>query len=419
MCSQEKQQKTQQIQMNKLFKSFFGMSAVLLLATSCYAQKKAINTAEYELNAGQPENFVTAKEEIDKAYANPTTSNDPRMWLIRSMVYSRIFDLKGNELLKPLSAEAGLISATSMVEFWKTTMKVKPEDLETGGFWTANAFGASYNESVGVLESKNYNKAIDYYKANIALFAKLDTATVNALERQQITPKYLTEKLAYIASQSSDSKVKIEVLQEIVDGGSISPMVYESLSRAYLEKGDTIGGERIVREGLKKAPGDNNMFQVLVNFFVTIHQEERLFEDVNKQIEAAPDSKLYYTRGFLNEKKGDYDKAVSDYRESVKLDEWNYDANFNLGLALIKYESNKLYAAKAEKGANRADIDAKLKALFMESRGFLERAAENKNYGIEDQLNIYKALKSTSLEIGDKDSVTKYEDMIKALEASR
>ncbi|MBL7811867.1 MAG: tetratricopeptide repeat protein [Bacteroidetes bacterium] len=406
--------------MNNALRNWMTLSLVATAAMSCGAQNKAINTAEYELNAGTPENFVTAKEEIDKAYANPTTSNNPRMWLVRSQVYSSIFDKKGNELLAPLSADAGYTAAYSMMQFHKSPEKKKAEDIETAGPWTTNAFSVCYNESISVIEAKKYTRAIDYYKVMLYLYDKLDTQSVNALERQTLTKKYLTEKLAYLAAGCDDQKLKVEVLQEIVDGGSKLPAVFESLSKAYLEKGDTATGEKIVREGLKRAPSDPVMFQVLVNFFVTIKKEEKLYEDVTRQIEAAPDSKLYYTRGYLNEKKGDYDKATADYKKAVEMDEWNYDANFNYGLALLKYESNKLYDAKSKaKPADKPGIDAQLKKLFTDARSYLERAAENKSYDVNDQLNIYKAMKSANLELDDKEGVAKCDEMIKALEASK
>jgi len=83
------------------------------------------------------------------------------------------------------------------------------------------------------------------------------------------------------------------------------------------------------------------MFQVLVNFFVGIKQEQRLYADVDRQIGIEPNSRLYYTRAYLNENQAKYDAAIADYRKAVEMDEFNYDANFNLGLSLMKYESRK------------------------------------------------------------------------------
>ena len=159
------------------------------------------------------------------------------------------------------------------------------------------------------------------------------------------------------------------------------------------------------------------MFQILVNFFVSIKQEQRLFNDVDRQLGIDPNSRLYYTRAYLNENQGRYDAAIADYRKAVELDEFNYDANFNLGLGLMKYESRKLYDKRsAAVGAKKKLVDEELKMLFTDAKKYLERALDNVDYSTADQINICKALKSACLEIGDTAGVEKYTSLIKGME---
>ena len=96
----------------------------LLLATVCMsmsamAQKRSINTAEFALESGNPDDLIIAIEEIEKARQNEKTNNAARMWLIRSKVYSTVFDKKGNELIKPFSKMSGMKSAESILKFEK------------------------------------------------------------------------------------------------------------------------------------------------------------------------------------------------------------------------------------------------------------------------------------------------------------
>lgn len=405
--------------MNKQLKLWMLAGVIASSFLQLSAQKKAVSSAEYLLSSNTPESILEAKGEIDKAALHETTKDHPHMWFVRSMVYSRVFSKKGNEMLAPVSEKSGYIAGYSMMQFWKSPTKNRDDEEMAADYETANSFSATFNESGALFEKKDYNSLLEYYKIILFLYDKLDTGTSNYLELQKINKKTLTETLASIAVNSKDDAVRVEVLQELVDAGSTLPAVYEGLSNIYMSKGDTAKAESIIRTGLAKSNNDDAMFQVLINHFVSRNRVDLLFADVNKQIELSPGSKLYYTRGYLYEINGDIDNAMLDYRKAIELDEFNYDANFNLGLALLKYESNKLYDQKVKANAEgKKKIEEQLKSLFKEARGYLEMASQNKDYSVQDQLNIYKALKTAALELDDKEGAAGYDDMIKALEAS-
>ena len=237
------------------------------------------------------------------------------------------------------------------------------------------------------------------------------------LANNKMTKESLTETYAQVASLHSDKATKISILQGLVDKGNTVPAVVEGLSKAYLSIGDTVKAENCIRTALAASNNDDAMFQVLVNFFVGIKQEQRLYADVDRQIGIEPNSRLYYTRAYLNENQAKYDAAIADYRKAVELNEFNYDANFNLGLGLMKYESRKLYDKRsAAIGAKKKLVDEELKMLFMEAKKYLERALDNVDYSTADQINICKALKSACLEIGDTAGAERYAALIKGME---
>lgn len=408
------------MKMNKLIFKGISVVAITLFAGQLAAQKSEVNSAQYNIESpnASVESVLDAKMSIDKALVHPTTSDYFKMWLYRAIVYTRVYENRENELLKNVAGNAGYISAYSMMRFWQST-GAKKMDIETGIIETRNSFGVAFNEASDVVDKKLYDSAVKYYQVLLFLHGKMDTADVNALERNSITKKYLQERLAALAMNVSDPKVKVELLTELIDGGSKSPVVFEGLSRAYLENGDTAGAEAVVRKGIAAAPGDNTMFQLLVNYYVTIDRVDLLFDDVNKQLASNPSSRLFFIRGTLNERRDSFDLAIADYRRSLKEDEFNYDANYNLGVALLKYEPKKYYDKKAKltNAQDRAAVDKELRAVYMESRKYLEFASENKDYSILDQINIYKALKTAALELDDKAGADTYDQKIKLLES--
>lgn len=403
--------------MNNLFKTTLGIALTLGFAQCSTAQIKAVNSAEYALMSNTVEDLITAKEEIDKAKINPKSAELPKMYLVRSDVYARIAGAKNNELLQGLTNGAGLEAMVSIRKFHESTLPKKAEEKDNGIALAGNAFAAGYNEAIGFFATKSYDTLCIYYSELIAVYGYLDTAMSSNLANNKITKESLTETYAQVASLHSDKATKISILQGLVDKGNTVPAVVEGLSKAYLSIGDTVKAENCIRTALAASNNDDAMFQVLVNFFVGIKQEQRLYADVDRQIGIEPNSRLYYTRAYLNENQAKYDAAIADYRKAVELNEFNYDANFNLGLGLMKYESRKLYDKRsAAVGAKKKLVDEELKMLFMEAKKYLERALDNADYSTADQINICKALKSACLEIGDTAGAERYASLIKGME---
>ncbi len=403
--------------MNNLFKTTLGIALTLGFAQCSTAQIKAVNSAEYALMSNTVEDLITAKEEIDKAKINPKSAELPKMYLVRSDVYARIAGAKNNELLQGLTNGAGLEAMVSIRKFHESTLPKKAEEKDNGIALAGNAFAAGYNEAIGYFATKSYDTLCIYYSELIAVYGYLDTAMSSNLANNKITKESLTETYAQVASLHSDKATKISILQGLVDKGNTVPAVVEGLSKAYLSIGDTVKAENCIRTALAASNNDDAMFQVLVNFFVGIKQEQLLYADVDRQIGIEPNSRLYYTRAYLNENQAKYDAAIADYRKAVELNEFNYDANFNLGLGLMKYESRKLYDKRsAAVGAKKKLVDEELKMLFMEAKKYLERALDNADYSTADQINICKALKSACLEIGDTAGAERYAALIKGME---
>jgi tetratricopeptide (TPR) repeat protein len=403
--------------MNNLFKTTLGIALTLGFAQCSTAQIKAVNSAEYALMSNSVEDLITAKEEIDKAKINPKSAELPKMYLVRSDVYARIAGAKNNELLKGLTDGAGLEAMVSIRKFHESTMPKKAEEKENGTALAGNAFAAGYNEAISFFATKSYDTLCIYYAELISMYGYLDTAMSNNLANNKITKASLTETFAQVATLHSDKLQKIAILQGLVDNGNTVPAIVEGLSKAYLTNGDTVKAENCIRTALVASNNSDGMFQVLVNFFVGIKQEQRLYADVDRQIGIEPNSRLYYTRAYLNENQAKYDAAIADYRKAVEMDEFNYDANFNLGLSLMKYESRKLYDKRsAAVGAKKKLVDEELKMLFTDAKKYLERALDNVDYSTTDQINICKALKSACLEIGDTAGADKYTSLIKGME---
>lgn len=173
--------------MNKINIKALFLGLPFILASACTAQNKAINTAEFSLSSGAVEEIITAKEEIDAAAVNEKTKNAARMYFVKGKVYCRIYEKKGNELIKPYAHLAGLIAGESFWEFYKHPDPKKSEFKEEADVELRNVFIATFYESQSYAEefvkntdAKKKTMLADtltvYYRLLLNLYGNLDTA---------------------------------------------------------------------------------------------------------------------------------------------------------------------------------------------------------------------------------------------------
>lgn len=404
--------------MKKLGKLSIGLAIAVGIIGSANAQMQAVNSAEYSLFSNSLDELISAKEQIDKAAINPKTSQLPKMFVIKSMVYSRLFENRNQEILKPYATKAGYTSGEAMLQYINSAAPKKTELIETAKGEMGKAFISVLNESGELWESKDFNTIGNYYQILLPLYDNLDTATLSLLRNNKIERPFIVDRLVYCALNNKDKNAGMQLIKDLVAKGNSSPSLVEALSNNYLQQGDTSSAEKTVREALDKSGNAQEYFQILMNFYIKTHQELKLMDDVSKQIDIDPNnSNLYYTRGYLHEMSNNGKKAIEDYKKAVELDPANFNANFNLGLMIMKIEGRDLYEKKAAAvGAKKKLVEEEIKMTFGNAKKYLEVALSNTEYSLTDQINICKGLKTACLEMLDNEGAKKYGDLQKSLE---
>jgi len=404
--------------MKKLGKIGLGLALTLGCFGMASAQMQAVNSAEYSLFSNSLDELISAKEQIDKAATNPKTSELPKMFVIKSMVYSRLYENRNQEVLKPYTAKSGYTAGESMLNFLNSSAPKKAELVEMANGEMGKAFISVLNESGELWESKDFTTIGKYYMLLLPLYDKLDTATLSLLRNNKIERPFIVDRLVFCALNDKDKSAGMQLIKDLVAKGNTSPSLVEALSNNYLQQGDTLTAEKTVREALDKSGNAQQYFQILMNLYIKTHQELKLMNDVSKQIELDPNnSNLYYTRGYLNEMSNNGKKAIEDYKKAVELEPANYNANFNLGLMIMKVEGKDLYEKKSvATGAKKKLVEEEIKMTFGNAKKYLEVALSNTEYSLSDQINICKGLKTACLEMLDNECAKRYGDLQKSLE---
>ena len=410
----------------KIFTSGLIILGFISFAPDVNAQKRAINSAEFALESQAPEDLIIAQEEIEKAKIHEKSNNSGRMWLVRAKVYNSIYNTRGNELVKPLSEYAGLKSARSILNFFNTDEDKKDYDIEESKYVVGNSFASAFNESVTVAQRMEKSDEVtsalvsdtmvEYYQLMLQMYEKLDTGMINQLKGQQVERQFFVERIAYFALKNSNETIRLEILSNLSEKEIPTAMMVESYSRELLTKGDTLGAKDVIKKALKKTNYNNDIFNVLVNYYISIDQESALMGEINNQIAEQPNSRNYWIKGYLNERAGNYDEATIDYRKSRELDEFNYDANWNLGVSLMKYETRKILDQKSgADAATKAKLEEQKLSVFRDAKTYLMFASENPDYSADELINISTAIRTCCMELGDKSCAGEQRDKIRAL----
>jgi tetratricopeptide (TPR) repeat protein len=398
----------------------------MMLSPSIWSQTRAINSAEFALESNTPDELVIAKEEIDKASVNEKTMNAPKMYLVKGKVYRRLFESRNNPMIAAVYMKSGLTAGQSMMEFYNSPGKKSSElndeaSIEVGSVFAAIFTEASiYSEKLTKVkpEQKPFvnDTLVMYNRIMLDLFSKLDTGILNQLKGQKVERPYFVERLAYFSLGNSQPTKRMEILEKLMNEETTSAMVVESFSKEKMALKDTIGAKEVIKKALVKSNYNNDIFNVLVNYYISINKEDALIDEINTQLKEKPTSKNYWIRGYLNERQKNYDQATLDYKESRSLDEFNYDANWNLAVALMKYENKKLIDLKSKAtGEEKAKIEKQLTSNYEEAKKYLEYASENSAYSKEELINISKATRTCCLELGNKNCAIEQRDKIRLL----
>ncbi len=360
---------------NKILLGFF-----LVTATSV-AQKANVQSAGDMLRLKE---VAKAKQFIDEAAANESTSNDPKMWYYRGKVYQAVNDDK--ELSKT-NPDAAYISTVSFINCIHTDKKENFKDSTDIFTWIAGY--SLYNRAVEHYQSGDIENAMKYYKEVQEVFPYDKD---NNMKRNNITYDIVTKNL-YLCSFRLKDFVNAKIyLQKLIDLKFNDPTIYLSMSTMMLQEKDTAKALNYVEMGRTAF----EEYQGLINQEIAIYVAEGktivLVDKISKALEATPDNEsLYLIRGTLYEKRNEPDKAIPDYQKALELKENYLEAAYNIGnllfgqaadmaVAINNIKNNDEFAKAKEK------VDQKLK----DAQPYLEKAREVNPKKTDEDKSLYQ-----------------------------
>jgi tetratricopeptide (TPR) repeat protein len=369
-------------------KKLFLLTAVIIISLGAFAQKGKVTSALSFIEQGT---LDKAKEAIDQAMTDPKTSNWFNTYFAKGKLCQAAFK-SDNPKFKafytdPLG-EAYIAYEKAMELDTKGGTKKR---VITSMIYNSLALDL-YSQGGAQFEAKDYAGALKSFETQIKITESDKYVGVTD------TGMYYNAGLAAMNSSKYDDAIKY--FQKCADMKYLGVTPYYQISQSYMEMGDTLKAENLLKSLPDKFPGDKNINLQLIDLYIKSGKNEEALKYLAIAKEDDPGNfSLYFAEGiiYLNENK--YDQAIVDLTKSVELKSDMYDSQYGLGAAYINKASDMFVKANDIMDVNKynAAIEEAM-AVFGKALPYMEKANELKAddvYAMRSLKELYYRLKMT------------------------
>jgi tetratricopeptide (TPR) repeat protein len=369
-------------------KKVFLLIGVICISTFAFAQKGKVTSAMTLIEQGT---LDKAKEALDQAMTDPKSMNWFNTYFAKGKLCQAVYK-SDNPKFKafytdPLG-EAYTAYEKAMELDTKGSTKKK---IITGMVYNSLALDL-YSQGGAQFEAKDFAGALKSFENQIKITESDKYVGITD------TGMYYNAGLAAMNAGKHDEAIKyFEKCGEMKYLG-VTP--YFQISQSYLEMGDTVKAEALLKSLPDKFPGDKNITLQLIDLYIKAGKNDDALK--NLAIAKADDPgnySLFFAEGviFLNQLK--YDEAIADLTKSVELKSDFYDSQYGLGAAYINRASDMFVKANDIMDVNKynAAIEEAMK-VFAKALPYMEKANElkaNDVYAMRGLKELYYRLKMT------------------------
>jgi tetratricopeptide (TPR) repeat protein len=359
--------------------------AVLLFAitTSVFAQSHNVTSAAIILKQYNSEKdksiqivkIKEAKEFIDEAFANESTSNDAKMWNYRAPIYLQIAlkapEIDQDAILKATKAHIKCLQKDKkgrvIVRKWTTE-----EDILSG---LVQCGYKLFNTAIEKYNSKDYIRSIKYYDA---IFDIIPLDSEDQLKRGNITKETILYNSFFASSKMKDNSKSKEFLQQLININFNEPAIYIHMSNIYVEEGDVNKALEYLSLGKDMFESDQSLINAEINLYIELGRTSELINKLGEAIALDEENDLlYFNRGTIYDQEGQFINAENDYKSSLAINPDAFGTNYNLGAL---YFNTGVSTNNTANGTSNNKIYEKLKqeaeAYFVLALPYLESAYE-------------------------------------------
>ncbi len=352
---------------------------VLLFGFACFvfvvnAQKHNIVNSSIALkNANKTDgeemvsNLIDAKNYIDEAFLNTSTSDEPKMWNYRAKVYLKIALLKDQKIDNDaiFKAKQSHIRCLDRDKKGRVVVRkwTKEEDVVAGLIQCGYKL---FNMAIDEYNNENNSKALKLYDEIFEIF---DYDSEDQLKRGNITKETVLHNSFFAARRMEDIERSKVLLQNLIDLNFNDPSIYVHMSDILQEEGSDDDALKYLSLGRDYFENDPVLINSQINLYIKLNRTDELIDKLSDAIELDDmNDLLFFNRATVYDQKGMLDEAIIDYKKSIELNPDNFNSNYNLGALFF----NRGVELRNE--ANNSSSDKLYNKLKKESEVFFDDA---------------------------------------------
>lgn len=402
-------------------KKILTFALCVAAAGSMSAQKQVVDQAQKL--AGKNDKIAEARGLIQQAASNPETQNDARTYFVAGKIEYDAFDnsfkkqmINPNDpSVKPLEMGEQLINgynnfmkALSLDSVPNAKGEIKPKfskDIASrlSGHFNDyfNAGGSFYNEK------KFYPEAYEAFMIYGQMPSKpYASKEVRATPDSVVNTAFFNAGISAYAGNNLEAGANAFKHARLNNSDNPQNYIYELACWQYLAGQDSTKVDRAKNEILEIAQAGHKKFGLtqpifvnnLINSLVLDNKIDEALAEVNTLVAANPENaSLYGLRGYVNDRKGDDEASVEDYKKAASLPEVDFETLKNAAKKIFKVGTQKWNNIEGATPEQRneiktkyfqyaKDITDKAKAMNAEDSD-LQYVIENIDYALETFFN--------------------------------
>jgi tetratricopeptide (TPR) repeat protein len=345
----------------------------------------------------ESKDYEKARQAIELASENVTTSQDPETWFLKGVVYSEIYKAKDDHGINDIRTRATRAFRRSL-------------DLDTANTYADQSYqgvrfirDTYYNEGVSNFNEQNFQAALNGFKSYLDL-------EVPGQNEEFIAQAIFYVGYSYALLGNNDGS--LEYFEKARDRGYQDPVMYVNLVRIYEQRRDLGKAMLVYQEGKKAFPDDLdlnvsgiNLYMAAENFKLAVEEGERYLlqrpEDVQVMLVVGTAYGKLIKQA--DENAGQYFKRrIEIYKDVLAIEPDNFMANYNIGIT---------YYNKAVDLINAQDYDVDILAfnqivqesteLFRKSLPYILKANKDSSKNI----NTLRALEGIYVNLNNKEKL--------------
>ena len=370
-------------------------AALVLVSTCCIAQKNpAIKSAKRYIMAETPD-FSAARTAIQEAIET-APSAEAYYWAgmigYQELTQENYNQMLGKGVNQALAGQAVVESYDYWLEADRLAMiptldKKGREVVDTKTRANITKKILEYYKNQELVKYGIYlNEQRDFEGAYKVFKKHIDIPEVDMMQNEKLQKemprdstyaqyKYYT---AIFAVQAAMHEEAVIMLEQLKDGDYEAVSVNQFLYQEYVELKDTVKFVATLQNAIARFPEESWFLQNLINYYIFSGQEQVAIDYLAQAIEREPNvAQYHHIKGNLDENQGNYEAALIDFDNALKLDPTLADAMAGKGRVYYN-QAVKLNEAAAMISDNKEYKKAleEMNEVFRKSLPFFEKAHE-------------------------------------------